>query len=106
MRAAAPLLVGVLAVAAACGGTTPSAPSPAATDVDAVVDHVRRVHPDPWHDVTEAEFTAAAADLQERLPSLGRDETLVELMRLVALLGARDGHSGIFPLDAQVNLQR
>jgi hypothetical protein len=57
------------------------------------------VHPDPWHDVTEAEFTAAAADLKERLPSLGRDETLVELMRLVALLGARDGHSGIFPLD-------
>jgi hypothetical protein len=99
VRAAALLLFGVLAVAAACGGTSPAAPSPAAADVDALVDHVRRVHPDPWHDVAEAEFTAAAADLQERLPSLGRDETLVELMRLVALLGARDGHSGIFPLD-------
>ena len=37
--------------------------------------------------------------MKERLPSLGRDETLVELMRLVALLGARDGHSGVFPLD-------
>jgi hypothetical protein len=99
VRAVALLLVGVLAVAAACAGTSPSTPSPAAADVDAIVDHVRRVHPDPWHDVTEAEFTAAAADLKERLPSLGRDETLVELMRLVALLGVRDGHSGIFPLD-------
>ena len=57
------------------------------------------MHPDPWHDVSEDEFVAAATDLKERLPSLGRDETLVELMRLVALLGARDGHSGVFPLD-------
>ena len=45
MRAAAPLRVGVLAVAAACGRTGPSTPSPAAADVDAIVDHVRRVHP-------------------------------------------------------------
>jgi hypothetical protein len=68
-------------------------------DVDAIVEHVRRVHPDPWHDVSEEEFTAAAERLKERLPSLGRDQTLVELMRLAALLGVRDGHSGIFPLD-------
>jgi hypothetical protein len=99
VRAAAPLLAGVLAVAAACSGSGASEPSPAAADVDAIVEHVRRVHPDPWHDVPEAEFTAAAEELKERLPSLGPDETLVELMRLVALLGARDGHSGIFPLD-------
>jgi hypothetical protein len=99
VRALAPLLAGVLAVAAACAGSDASATSPAAADVDAIVEHVRRVHPDPWHDVSEAEFTAAASDLKERLPSLGRDGTLVELMRLVALLGARDGHSGIFPLD-------
>ena len=99
MRAAAPLLVGALAFAAACGGSNSATPSPEAADVDAIVDHVRRVHPDPWHDVSEDEFVAAAADLKEGLPSLGRDETLVELMRLVALLGARDGHSGVFPLD-------
>ena len=97
MRAAATLLAGVLAVAAACGGSDTS--TPAAADVDAIVEHVRRVHPDPWHDVSEAEFTAAAERLKERLPTLGRDGTLVELMRLMALLGARDGHSGIFPLD-------
>ena len=96
MRTAAALL---LVVAAGCGGSDRAAPSPAAADVDAIVEHVRRVHPDPWHDVSEAAFAAAADDLKERLPSLGRDETLVELMRLVALLGARDGHSGIFPLD-------
>ncbi len=99
MRAAAPLVAGVLAVAAACGGSSTTTQTPAAADVDAIVEHVGRVHPDPWHDVSEAEFTDAAAELKERLPALGRDETLVELMRLVALLGARDGHSGIFPLD-------
>jgi hypothetical protein len=97
VRAAAALLL--LVVAAGCGGSDEADPSPAAADVDAIVEHVRRVHPDPWHDVSEAAFTAAAADLKERLPGLGPDRRLVELMRLVALLGARDGHSGIFPLD-------
>lgn len=96
MRAAVALL---LVVAAGCGGSSTAQPAPAAADVDAIVEHVRRVHPDPWHAVSEAEFTAAAEDLKERLPSLDRDETLVGLMRLVALLGARDGHSGLFPLD-------
>ena len=36
-----------------------------------------------------------------RADSLGEDEFLVELMHLTALLGERDGHSGIFPLDLE-----
>ena len=93
------LILLVFAAAACSSGSAPAEPAAATADVDAIVEHVRRVHPDPWHDVTEAEFTAAADRLKEQLPSLGPDETLVELMRLVALLGERDGHSGIFPLD-------
>lgn len=96
LAAAAIALVGC-----AGGEARPAASSPVAADVDALVAHVERVHPDPWHDVSRAAFTAAAARLKERLSELGADETLVELMRLVALLGPRDGHSGIFPLDAQ-----
>lgn len=93
----------LVAFAAACGGSSasPTAVPAAAADVDALVRHVRSVHPDPWHDVAERSFTDAAARLKERLPSLGPDRTLVELMRLTASLGARDGHSGVFPLDPQ-----
>jgi Peptidase family S41 len=96
-------LLALAAAAAGCGGSgaVPVAAPAAAADVDALVAHVERVHPDPWHDVSRATFAAAAARLKERLPELGPDETLVELMRLVAQLGARDGHSGIFPLDPQ-----
>ena len=97
------IALATLVLATACSGSsaataTQGAPA-AAGDVDALVAHVRAVHPDPWHAVSEATFTAAAGRLKERLPSLGADATLVELMRLVALLGPRDGHSGIFPLD-------
>lgn len=90
----------LLVVAAACGGSAAApAESPVAADVDALVAHVERVHPRPWHDVSRADFLGAAERLKARLPRLSADETVVELMRLVALLGPRDGHSGIFPLD-------
>ena len=95
-------VLSLLALATACGGSAASpATSPVAADVDAIVAHVERVHPQPWHDVARADFVAAAERLKARLPELDDDQTLVELMRLVALLGPRDGHSGIFPLDGQ-----
>jgi hypothetical protein len=90
-----------VAFAAACGGSSAAridAPA-AAADVDALVEHVRSAHPDPWHDVRQAEFAAAAQSLRARIGGLDADEALVELMRLSALLGSRDGHSGVFPLD-------
>ena len=96
------LVLAALVFATACSGSNAATVerAAAADDVDALVAHVRAVHPDPWHDVSEQSFTAAAEQLKGRLPSLDSDATLVELMRLVALLGARDGHSGIFPLDS------
>ena len=60
---------------------------------------IRRIHPNPFHATSESAFQAAADDLARRAPTLSRDQFLVELMRFVALLGERDGHSGIFPLD-------
>jgi len=32
-------------------------------DVGVLVEHVATVHPDPWHDVSEEEVRAAAAEL-------------------------------------------
>jgi hypothetical protein len=64
-----------------------------------LMSEIRRIHPNPFHATSEAAFQAAADDLAQRAPGLNPDQMLVDLMRLVALLGERDGHSGIFPLD-------
>ena len=37
--------------------------------------------------------------LARRAPSLSRDELLVGVLRLIALLGPRNGHTGLFPGD-------
>lgn len=50
---------------------------------------VDRLHPDPFRNVSRDRFFAEAE----------RVETTVDLMRLVALLGERDGHTAIHPLD-------
>jgi hypothetical protein len=49
---------------------------------------VERLHPDPFRSVSRERFTAAAE----------RAETPVELMRLLALLGNRNGHTAVHPL--------
>jgi len=64
------------------------------------MERIRAVHPDPFHATPEPVFQAAADDLAARADGLSRDRLLVELMRFTNLLGERDGHSGIFPLDS------
>ena len=88
------------APAAACDGD-PAPPDRGFlhADIATLVEKVRTFHPDPWHGVDEATFVAAARDLDGRVERLGRDQRLVEAMRLVALLsrGGRDGHQGVWP---------
>jgi hypothetical protein len=79
----------------------PTTTGQAAADVRLLVQRIEEIHPDPWHAISEADFKAAAMDLETEIAGLTPDEQLVELMRLTALLGERDGHSGIFPLDAE-----
>ncbi|HSS22557.1 MAG TPA: tetratricopeptide repeat protein [Pyrinomonadaceae bacterium] len=52
-----------------------------------------RVHKNMFHSVTQEEFNAAVTRLDERLPSLPRNQILVEFARLVAMVG--DGHTSI-----------
>lgn len=85
-------------VAAVAGGTTAAAPPGVASDIEHYLAELERIHPNPYHAVSRAEYRAAADRLIARLPSLSDDELLVELLRLVAFLGERDGHANMNPL--------
>jgi hypothetical protein len=86
-------LIAVLLAAAAV------ALSPQAADVQLAAQHLREDHPNLFRSLSPQTFDAAVADLTVRADSLNEDEVLVELMRLAALAGPRNGHTGIFPMD-------
>jgi len=98
MRAKAVIVIVLAAAVVATGGAT-GARSDAGGDVRTLVAELERLHPQPYHAVSHEAFHRAADDLAARAPGLRRDQLLVETMRLIALLGEREGHSGIFPLD-------
>lgn len=76
------------------------APSSARVDdVQLAAQHLRDDHPNLFHDLSSTRFDAAVADLAAHADSLDDDQLLVGLMRLGAMPGARDGHTGIFPLN-------
>ena len=86
-------------LAAACGGGTDEGAGAAADDVRAAARQLEAAHPDLFHHVAESAFRDRVEALARRAGELDDDELLVELMRLTALAGPRDGHTGIFPLD-------
>jgi hypothetical protein len=74
-------------------------------DLTAIVDFLKQTHPDPWHHIGRAQFAGAVSALDERLgEALSSDAFLVEVMRLLALLGPGDGHTGVFPLEQDVSV--
>jgi Peptidase family S41 len=96
MRLRLAVVVAALACAAAAGAGGPS-PS---EDVRAAAELYEATHPAPFHAVTRARYRAAVASLERRAGTLTPNQLLVELMRLGALPGVRDGHGGIYPLDS------
>ena len=68
-------------------------------DIDALLEARERLHPDPWHNIDRATWVAAAEAAKARIPTIGDDAALVEVVRLAQMpgLGGRDGHTGIFP---------
>ena len=83
---------------AACG-LAAAAPPETASDVELYLTELERIHPNPYHAISKADYRAAADRLIARLPELDDDQLMVELLRLVALLGERDGHANMNPLS-------
>ena len=52
-------------------------------------------HKNLFHSMTREQFDAAVSRLDERIPSLPRNQILVELARIVAMVG--DGHTSLSP---------
>ena len=80
-------------------GSAASSVAGGAADVRLLVSTIESQHPSPFHGISKAALEAAGEALAARADGLHRDQLIVELMRLLASLGERDGHSGIYPGD-------
>ena len=78
-----------VAVAVLVAAAPAAADDPRAADVPMLVQEYETRHPNLFHGGSRVAFEGAADDL---LPRLDRDAFLVELMRLAALAGPREGH--------------
>jgi Peptidase family S41 len=101
--AAALAAAATLAIACSSSGAPGSsggeaAPPAAAAEIERLVEQMEDTHPDLFRSVSRADFHRAADELVASLPELSRSEALVGVMKLVALAGARNGHTGVFPL--------
>ena len=92
------LAVVVLGVACTSSSAQRAADPGAAADVRKLAAEMERIHPNLFHSVSREDFHGAVDRLLARLPELERDELLVEVLRIVAMTGERDGHMGLFPL--------
>jgi len=60
-------------------------------DLDFLAEELPKRHVNLFHTMTRAQFDQAVRALRERIPALARHQVIVELARIVALIG--DGHS-------------
>ena len=65
------------------------------TDLTLLQQQLPQIHPQ----VDVQAWDAAVAQFRDKLPTLNDDQADVGFMELVASLGDRNGHTGIFPLD-------
>ena len=102
MRMPGLLLVASLAMVAAVTSAQarPSASSTAAEDVRELGASIEQLHPEPFRSVSRRRFRAEVDELARRAPSISRNELLVGVLRIIALLGPRNGHTGLFPGDS------
>ena len=68
-----------------------------------MIEQLKLRHPDPFHDVPEAEFDARAADLSARIGALTDWQAAIELQRLLASLG--EGHTGLRYIQPEFGAQ-
>lgn len=75
-------------------------------DLKALVKGLRKRHPNPFHGIPEAEFMAAVAGLDARIPTLTDSQITREFIGLVALISrnGRDGHTEYVPSTMHIHL--
>lgn len=88
------------AFASSAAGSEPASPKAVTAeqwreDLRFVANELRSRHPNPYHQVTKGELDSAIAALAARIPSLKRNQIIVEMMRIAAMVG--DGHTRIEP---------
>jgi Peptidase family S41 len=77
----------------------PSLETSAATDVRDLGGSIEQIHPNPFRSIPRSRFEAEVEALAQRAPTISRDELLVGILRIIASLGPRNGHTGLFPGD-------
>jgi Peptidase family S41 len=102
MRTTGLLLLVPLAMvmAASAAQARPSAPTTAAQDVRELGGSLEELHPDPFRSVSRQRFRSEVNTLAQRAPTLSRSELLAGMLRIIALLGPMNGHTGLFPADS------
>ena len=81
-------------MAAAClamGAVTSSQEEAWKEDLHFLAKEMERVHPNLFHAVSREQFHSAVTELDGRIPSLTRDDIIVGIAKLVALIG--EGHT-------------
>jgi len=79
-----------------------TAPAPEVTaeqwraDLRVMAQEMERRHKNLYHTVSRERFAAAVSDLEARIPSLQRNQIIVGMMRIAAMVG--DGHTNVSPL--------
>ena len=100
MRMPGLLLVSLAMVAiGSAAQARPSAPVTAADDVRELGTQIAQIHPDAFRSVSRARFESDVDALAQRAPNSSENELLVGMLRIIASLGPRNGHTGLFPGD-------
>ncbi len=70
-----------------------------ADDLFFLVAELERLHPAPYHAVSQVEFEEAVSLVYDQIPDLTDDQIVLELMRLLGLHGSagKEGHCGVWP---------
>jgi hypothetical protein len=93
------LLPLALALAVSAASARTAAPNAVADDVRELGKSLEQMHPDPFRSVSRRRFSSEVNALAQRASTLTRNQVLVGMLRIIALLGPRNGHTGLFPAD-------
>ncbi|MFN0120957.1 MAG: tetratricopeptide repeat protein [Blastocatellia bacterium] len=66
-------------------------------DLNELAQMLEREHPNPYSQISKAQFTALRRALERDLPKLSEREIIVRMMKLVSAI--RDGHTTLHPID-------